>query len=63
MNVADPNAIAKFRETTAKALQLSHVRKRCPAPCNKVVTSIQLQRYGMCERCRKQKQKQQQAAQ
>jgi hypothetical protein len=57
MNVADPNAIAKFRETTAQSLQLSHVRKRCPAPCNKVVTSIQLQRYGMCAACYKKQQK------
>ncbi|WP_157650718.1 hypothetical protein [Burkholderia ubonensis] len=49
MNIADPNAIAKFRATTASALQLSHVRKRCA--CNKVVTAIQLTRYGMCAAC------------
>jgi hypothetical protein len=49
MNIADPNAIAKFRATTASALQLSHVRKRCA--CNKVVTALQLQRYSMCDAC------------
>jgi hypothetical protein len=59
MNIADPNAIAKFRATTASALQLSHVRKRCPAPCNKVVTAIQLERYGMCDACYRAKRKKQ----
>lgn len=54
MNVADPNAIAKFRATTANALQLSHVRKRCA--CNKTVTAIQLKRYGMCATCYREKQ-------
>jgi DNA topoisomerase VI subunit B len=53
MHRADPNAIAKFRATTASALPLSHVRKRCA--CNKVVTSIQLERYGMCATCYKAK--------
>jgi hypothetical protein len=56
MNIADPTAIAKFRATTASALQLSHVRKRCAAPCNKVVTAIQLQRYSMCAACYKKQQ-------
>lgn len=51
MNIADPNAIARFRATTANSMQLSLVRKRCAAPCNKVVTAKQLQNYGMCAHC------------
>jgi hypothetical protein len=47
----DPRSIARFRETTAKAVVLDHRRKRCR--CNKVVTARQLQIYGQCEACRK----------
>lgn len=48
----NPNAIAKFRATTAGHVPYSHVRKRCG--CNRVVTAIQLQRYGMCMSCYRQ---------
>lgn len=49
MIATDPNAIAKFRKTTATHVHYSHVRKRCA--CDRVVTSKQLQNYGMCAKC------------
>jgi hypothetical protein len=50
-----PNAIANYREGTSKQKTYSHVRKRCG--CGKVATAIDLERYGKCARCQREKPK------
>jgi hypothetical protein len=53
MTPTSQNMVAAYRRQTDKSAPYVHIRKRCA--CGKVVKAIQLERFGACATCAKER--------